>query len=370
MLTPSSLQLMLVLLQIEKELKSSVEFNASLGIAEPPVLPMEWCTRASGGESDHVIVIYDLDRLVKEILPRFAFAPITPASFVRKLSRWGFRQVSTEYGSVRKTYSNRPQTSRMFECVHFRRGNFALISRMRSDTAEKRRYEESLAAAAGNADMQISNGKSPAPSGPTRTRKRRSKVSAEEKRHRADLGEDRKLCQGEAPAQYSGDSNVRSVISLPRSMNQYQSQLDPTQMIMAHARSMLSSAAREASAGPDIQISTVAQQFLYDRMQSQAIMSAGHAALGHVFPALRRNEHYISRISDPSQLEILGSLFNSAPQRPLTLPQVVPFQQPARAASAFVSSPDIWPQATGSSDLNIQLLMQLLQSAQQPQQRP
>jgi HSF-type DNA-binding len=144
----SCFQLMLVLLHIDKEQISWIEANGVGGSrADPPVPPIEWCTRGTGGESDHVVVLYNVKRLVKELLPQFGFPTITTSSFIRKLCRWGFHQVSAAYGGVPKAHANRPITSQLYECQHFRRGNFALLNRMSSDTAAKRRHQESLMAA-------------------------------------------------------------------------------------------------------------------------------------------------------------------------------------------------------------------------------
>jgi HSF-type DNA-binding len=130
---------MLILSHVEKERRSWLEAHP-FSDDEPPVPSIEWCTNKSGGGSDHVVVLYNLERLVKELLPLFGFAPISEASFVRKLCRWGFHQVSTTYRAVQKHHSNRPLTSQMYECQHFRAGNYALLSHMWSDTAEKRRH--------------------------------------------------------------------------------------------------------------------------------------------------------------------------------------------------------------------------------------
>jgi HSF-type DNA-binding len=159
----SCFQLMLVLLHIDKEQIAWIEANGVGGSrAGPPVPPIEWCTRGTGGESDHVVVLYNVERLVKELLPQFGFPTITTYSFIRKLCRWGFHQVSAAYRGIPKTHANRPVTPQMYECQHFRRGNFALLNRMASDTAAKRRHQESLMAAnnsdSGNGGIaQVSN---------------------------------------------------------------------------------------------------------------------------------------------------------------------------------------------------------------------
>jgi HSF-type DNA-binding len=153
-----SFQLMLVLLHIDKEHIAWIESHGPGVGKEPPVPPIEWCTRGGGGETDNVVVLYDLERLVKECLPQFGFAAISPASFVRKLCRWGFQQVSAAYEGVPKAHANRQTTSQMYECKHFRRGNFALLTRMWSDTAQKRRHQESLVAITSNKSGSITDG--------------------------------------------------------------------------------------------------------------------------------------------------------------------------------------------------------------------
>jgi hypothetical protein len=85
--------------------------------------------------------------LVKELLPQFGFPTITSSSFIRKICRWRFHQVSAVYTGVPKTHTNRPLTPQMYQCQHFRRGNFVLLNQMSSDTAAKRQHQESLMAA-------------------------------------------------------------------------------------------------------------------------------------------------------------------------------------------------------------------------------
>jgi HSF-type DNA-binding len=97
--------------------------------------PIDWCTRDTGESSDHVIVILDCERLVKGLLPAFQFPPTSLASFVRKLFRWGFRQVSETYEVANKSQPDRLHTSYMYECPYFRKGNFPLLRQMTSHTA-------------------------------------------------------------------------------------------------------------------------------------------------------------------------------------------------------------------------------------------
>jgi HSF-type DNA-binding len=97
--------------------------------------PIDWCTRDTGESSDHVIVILDCARLVKGLLPAFHFPPTSLASFIRKLFRWGFRQVSETYEVANKSQCDRLHTSYMYECPYFRKGNFPLLRQMKSHTA-------------------------------------------------------------------------------------------------------------------------------------------------------------------------------------------------------------------------------------------
>jgi HSF-type DNA-binding len=115
---------MLVMLHMDKVLEDQPAVS-------PP--PIDWCTRETGDESDHVIVINDCARLVNEILPQFGFPTISTESFVRKMYRWGFRQVSSIYSG---TYPN-SHTPYMYKSEHFRKGNLALLSKMESRTATK-----------------------------------------------------------------------------------------------------------------------------------------------------------------------------------------------------------------------------------------
>jgi HSF-type DNA-binding len=179
---------MLVLLHIDKEQSAWIEANGADPDAEPPVPPIEWCTKNTGGGSDHIVVMYDADRVVAEILPRFAFEPTSTQSFIRKISRWGFRQVSTIYGTVQKNYTNRPSTTLMYACDSFRRGNFALLSRVKSETAEKRRYQEKLA------QEKVPDSVSPA----ERTvSKRRPESASDERSYGSDESGDSQLLEAE-----------------------------------------------------------------------------------------------------------------------------------------------------------------------------
>jgi hypothetical protein len=82
---------MLLMLHTDKE-QDLWEKNNPNSTTGSPVRPIEWCSRNTGNDSDHVVVIYDPERLVKVVLPQFALASITVPSFIRKMCRWGFRQ--------------------------------------------------------------------------------------------------------------------------------------------------------------------------------------------------------------------------------------------------------------------------------------
>jgi HSF-type DNA-binding len=336
---------MLVLLQIEKEQNTWIESNASHVGAEPPVPPMEWCTRGSRGESDHVIAIYDLDRLVKELLPRFAFALTRTSSFLRKLCRWGFRQVSTAYEGVRKNYANRPQTSLMYGSIHFRRGNFALLSLMRSNTAEKRRYEESLAAACHREAHSAANRNLRSlPKASSREKRSRVEFAGEsapcEKPRRSQFMQEDAPCQGEVQGRSSGAS------AFYRSTNQHLGQLDLTRIPATLARASIL-AANSAPVAPITQRVDFAQQSL----QHQAVFSAA---------------------MDPSHLQILA-LFGANPVagqlHNWILPMIAALWPPSVTPAIGSSQEVAWQQGTASYDL-ISRLMQLLQSVQQPHQHP
>jgi HSF-type DNA-binding len=123
---------MLVMLHMDKLHESQCQKeSAECRPVAPPAI--DWCTRQSGNETDHVIVINDCDRLVNEILPEFGFPSISTESFVRKMYRWGFRQVSGTYSGM----YTRPYTRYMYVSGHFRKDNLALLVKMESKTAEK-----------------------------------------------------------------------------------------------------------------------------------------------------------------------------------------------------------------------------------------
>jgi HSF-type DNA-binding len=134
-------QLMLLMLHVEKE---SFPLNGQTIPKEDWSLVADWCTRDTGEDSDHVIVIYDSDRFVKILLPLFQFPVTTLASFVRKLFRWGFRQVSERYEIANKKQFNKPRSTYMFECEHFRKGDFPLLHMMKSKVPSGKREEISL----------------------------------------------------------------------------------------------------------------------------------------------------------------------------------------------------------------------------------
>jgi HSF-type DNA-binding len=354
---------MIVLLQIEKEHNAWIESNESRGDAEPPLPAIEWCTKGTGGGSDHVVVIYDLDRLVKEVLPRFGFDETSVPSFVRKLCRWGFRQVSTVYGGVQKNYSNRPYTSHMYESEHFRSGgNLALLSRMRSDTAEKRRYQESLAKVrAKPAASDSRGGKSPPP-------KSRSKVSAKDKRPRATIkGEGNSTESPRTPevALRSRDvkahsrltaDDIRNLISLHRRVNQHQV---PTQTANIPASALVDSGLAAAVSRAARQ-AAFAQRPRYSPLQQQALLSARLAAASQLLAPLPASTIQASRFNDLPRLQLLSSPIEH--QRAAILRTIS--QQPLLNAPSFGRSVTAWPeQGAGSSDLSVHLIAQLLGNA-------
>jgi HSF-type DNA-binding len=122
---------MLLMLHVDK----THSHDGSQMLTDNSIPPIDWCTRDTGESSDHVIVIIDCERLVKSLLPIFHFPSTSPASFIRKLFRWGFRQVSETYQVANKSQPDRLRTSYMYECQAFRKGNFPLLQQMSSHTA-------------------------------------------------------------------------------------------------------------------------------------------------------------------------------------------------------------------------------------------
>jgi HSF-type DNA-binding len=129
---------MLLMLHVEKE---SFPLHGQTIPKENWSPIADWCTRDTGEDSDHVIVIYDSNRFVKILLPLFQFPVTTLASFVRKLFRWGFRQVSERYEIANKKQFNKPRSTYMFECEHFRKGDFPLLHLMKSKVPSGKREE-------------------------------------------------------------------------------------------------------------------------------------------------------------------------------------------------------------------------------------
>jgi HSF-type DNA-binding len=128
--------MMLIMLHIDK-LHESVGQSGSTGSQAISIPPIDWCTRNLGKDSDHVIVIQDIEEFVRNVLPEFGFETISTRSFVRKMYRWGFRQVSGVYSGLYKKNSKQPHTPYMYESKHFRKNEFSLLDRMQSTTAEK-----------------------------------------------------------------------------------------------------------------------------------------------------------------------------------------------------------------------------------------
>jgi HSF-type DNA-binding len=132
---------MLLLLHVDK-LHESNEKTAEFDRVSPT--PIDWCTRQTGKGSDNVIVISDCDRFVTKILPQFGFPSISVQSFVRKMYRWGFRQVSGQYSGVYRNFAaDKPRTPHMYTSRYFRKDNLSLLDKMTSSTSEKRLRSES-----------------------------------------------------------------------------------------------------------------------------------------------------------------------------------------------------------------------------------
>jgi HSF-type DNA-binding len=128
--------MMLLMLHIDK-LRESVGQSGSRGSQPISLSPIDWCTRNLGKDSDHVIVIQDIEEFVRNVLPEFGFETISTRSFVRKMYRWGFRQVSGVYSGLYKKNSKQPHTPYMYESKYFRKNELALLDQMQSTTAEK-----------------------------------------------------------------------------------------------------------------------------------------------------------------------------------------------------------------------------------------
>jgi HSF-type DNA-binding len=128
---------MIIMMHVDKSRMILSERDAP-GLEPISVSPIEWCTQNTGHDSDHVILIKNCDQLVADILPEFGFSPISPESFVRKMHRWGFRQVSSAYQAIQNSSSDQCRSKLMFESTFFRKDNIALLSRMRSVTAAQK----------------------------------------------------------------------------------------------------------------------------------------------------------------------------------------------------------------------------------------
>jgi hypothetical protein len=415
---------MLVLIHVNKEQTTWIEANSAQAGAEPPVPPIEWCTRSSGGGSDHVVVLYDLERLVKELLPHFAIAPTSVPSFVCKLCRWGFRQVSAVYGCVRKNFSNRPHTSHMYKSEHFRCGNFALLTRMNSDTAEKRRYEASIAAASdglgadtGDEPSRVESRASPVQSTTNRNLTSRLSGPTERKRPRSDEGSHR---AGTSP-EFRGTQNraarlqdvmahppaapdVTSLTSVHQLMNQYP--LAPMPVVGSR---LLSGTGHGAAASLGVGAAAYAQGSLYGSLQQQeqdlARLAVGNqvyiAEQGGVVPNYQRvGLGTVQLNGSPTFHVLLVSSVAGAQQNAWMVPAAAGTQQnawmvpvaqsqvglslnqyhlplviqQANLNAPIVSPPQlVMPQlmiGQGRRELTIQELMLLLQSASPPPDHP
>jgi hypothetical protein len=262
---------MLVLLHIDKEQIKLIQESCA-GV-DPPVPPIEWCTRGSGGPSDNVVVLYDLERLVKDLLPQFGFPPITESSFVRKLCRWGFQQVSSAYGGVQKDHSNRPNTSQLYECKHFRRGNFAFLSRMRSDTAEKRRYQAKIAAERGGPEVTSNSDNPPGGQSPSLDSKCRGR-----KRSRTDLKRDDQPVEPQsATLQTTATAGFVAHSTLANEDTEYNHRPVPTTTAALPSRSLFH-ARPGAVVSQDIGAAAFAQSPFFGFLQQHVQPSAIHPA--------------------------------------------------------------------------------------------
>jgi HSF-type DNA-binding len=135
---PRMQQMMIIMMHVDKSRMILSERDAP-GLEPISVSPIGWCTQNTGHDSDHVILIKNCDQLVADILPEFGFSPISPESFVRKMHRWGFRQVSSAYQAVQNSSSDQCRSKLMFESTFFRKDNIALLSKMRSITAAQKK---------------------------------------------------------------------------------------------------------------------------------------------------------------------------------------------------------------------------------------
>jgi hypothetical protein len=374
---------MLVLLHVDKEQTAWIEANASREGAEPPVPPIEWCTRNRGGRSDHVVAVYDLDRLVNELLPRFAFAPTSDRSFARKMCRWGFRQVSAMYRGVQKNFRNRPHTPTMFECIHFRRGDFALLSRMRSDTAEKRRHRDSLAAANSELGAVVNIEQPHAASTRTRQARRRSK------RNRSDLEGDSQRLELPKESEHVQDGTASpsdraarvpsiSLISLQHQMIDRQSVWTP-QLVAAPTGLLLQEGLREL-VSQAVRAALLAQGPVHDLPhniprfeQRQAAVSRASAGAVHD-PRIRDMARIFSTAAgapqtaiDPTTTDLWAALTPNAHDLSLLLQRAMETAPGFRRPEAISSEQTI---GQGNFNLTIQEVLLLLQSSQYSHQCP
>jgi HSF-type DNA-binding len=371
---------MLVLLHVDKEQTAWIEANASREGAEPPVPPIEWCTRNRGGRSDHVVAVYDLDRLVNELLPRFAFAPTSVRSFARKMCRWGFRQVSAVYRCVQKNFRNRPHTPTMFECLHFRRGDFALLSRMRSDTAEKRRHRDSLAAANSELGAVVNIEQPRVTSTRTRQARRRSKRNRsdlEGDSQRLELPKESERVRGRTvgPIDTAARAPSTSLISLQHQMIDRQSVWTP-QLVAAPTGLLLQEGLREL-ASQAVCAALLAQGPVNDLMHNiRQIVAVSNASSGETHaPRIRDTPRCFSTAAGvqqsaviaPTRTDLQEGVTPNAPDLLVLLQRAVEGAQGFRRPEAISSQPMI---SQGNSDLTIQEIMLLLQSSQYSRQSP
>jgi hypothetical protein len=115
----------------------------------PPAI--EWGPSFKGkhGEAP-VVIVNDSVLLVRDLLPLFDMAETQFSSLVRKLYRWGFRQISKAW-TMKREANNQPRRARkespkasgvkIFMCSNFRKDNYPLLLKMTSRARRPKRSE-------------------------------------------------------------------------------------------------------------------------------------------------------------------------------------------------------------------------------------
>jgi hypothetical protein len=112
---------------------------------------IEWGPSFKGkhGEAP-VVIVNDSVLLVRDLLPLFDMAETQFSSLVRKLYRWGFRQISKAWtmkreanNQTRRTRKESPKASgvKIFMCSNFRKDNYPLLLKMTSRARRPKRAE-------------------------------------------------------------------------------------------------------------------------------------------------------------------------------------------------------------------------------------